>query len=217
MTPYLRLALLIGFTGLLGPFIIHRFQRAGAWMPPVPSAIGDWSATEVPLPRETLAILNNPQSEAREYINPFGESVRATIIAPRSFDAYHDPTVCTQYYGFRLSGKKVAPVAGMSGGKVRALVFRRFDDTRIIMYYWQQTRGGALDPDSRVDTYKDIGARLRTAVDAVVKGEQTVIVRVYAVVNPGDPQGQQARRNVEEVARGLFRAALREEKGRQRG
>ena len=202
--PY-RLAALLAATGVLGIVITLRFARAGDWLPPLPGRLAAWQSRESHLSPQSLAILGNPRWDARLYRNALGEEVAVCFVAAGSFDAYHDPTVCLTGYGFNLSAERhlpMDPARPEDGRRVRAMVFRQAREPRtaIVMYYWLQNRDGTTDTANRMGTYRDLWARMRTGWGAVARGQQTVIVRVLAVVPSGDPTGAQSRRNVRRIA-----------------
>jgi len=205
-----RLGVVIGLTALLGTYASASFKKAGDWLPPIPDSIGIWEGVDTPIDRDVLEKLGGPQGEAREYHNAFGESVSASVIAAGSFENYHDPTVCITGGGFNLTSKRIFPIDGPNSGNVRVMVFRN-DDTpygtvRILMYYWQQNRDGTTATEAVMGNYKDTMSRFKTGYGAIVKRNQTCLMRVYAVMARDDENGRQAQRNVEEVSRALYRS-----------
>ena len=205
----LRLAAIIFVTACVGLFTTYRFERAGQWLPEVPARVGEaWTAYDTPLPDETLKILGNPKALGREYRSPFGEVVGVSVIAAGSFDTYHDPTVCNTGSGSVLTAQKVRPIDGPDSPDLRAMVFRR-GDARIVLHYWIQNRDATTATEARMGTYRDLRARLQTGLGALIKGNQSCLVRVYTVVPPDDERGAQTRRNLDEVSRAVYHA-LRE-------
>ena len=193
-----------------------RFLYAGKWLPDPPAQVGNWTTTVSEMAPGVLQILGNPKANQAEYVNPFGEVVYYTAVAAGPFENYHDPTICVAGNGFALTAKRefTLPVDG-GGPRIRAMIFRR-DDVRILMYYWTQTRAGATATEARMGAYKDIVARYQTGYGAVVRGDQTVIIRNYTVLMPDDPLGVQAQRNLDEVCRETYRtlrASARKEAG----
>lgn len=182
-----------------------RFVHAGKWLPEPPSEVGSWTASVSEMDPNIRAMLGNPQANQAEYVNAFGEVVYYTAVAAGPFENYHDPTVCVGGNGFSLTAKRefVLPVDG-AGPRVRAMLFKR-GDLRILMYYWTQTRQGQTATEARMGNYKDIVARFQTGYDAVVRGDQTVIIRNYTVVPPDDPLGVQSQRNLDEISRETYR------------
>lgn len=203
----LRLAGIIAVTAFFGLFMNYRMARAGDWLPSLPFKIGvdEWSGTDAPLPESMIEGLGNPKTEGRIYGNPFGEVVIVNIVAANSFNAYHEPTVCSAAYGFYLKAEKKLAFSGKNT-PVRAMMMRNDNlGARIIMYYWMQHRDGSTDIDRRMGNYRDIAARLRTGVMATVQGRQTCLVRVYAEVPQDDLNGAQTHRNVSGIAHTLYK------------
>ena len=209
-TVFARLGIVLGLVALLGSYASASFKKAGEWMPPIPDSFGVWEGVNTPIARDVLEKLGGPQGEAREYHNAFGEAVSASVITAGAFENYHDPTVCVTGGGFNLTAKKIFPVDGPGSGNVRAMIFRNdttpYGTVRIIMYYWQQNRDGTTATEAVMGNYRDTGSRFKTGYGAIVKRNQTVLMRVYAVVAPDDENGEQAQRNVAEVSRVLYRA-----------
>ncbi len=204
--PTLRLFALLAATLLLALFTSYRMSRAGDWLPPIPFNLdaGGWTGREAPLNASTLGILDNPKSEGRIYQNPFGEWVSVSVISAESFEAYHEPTVCSAGYGFFLRAES-RPVIGRPGTHVRAMMLKNDrSGTRILMYYWLQNKDGSTDTEKRMGNYRDLAARFRTGMGAVARGDRTCLVRVFAIVPPGDVNGAQTHRNVWQIARAVY-------------
>ena len=53
-------------------------------------------------------------------------------------------------------------------------------------------------------TYRDMESRLKTGWGAVVRGNQTGLMRIYCFISPQDKNGVQAQRNVEEISRAVY-------------
>jgi hypothetical protein len=206
-----RIGVLIAVTALLGTFASARFKHAGGWLPSVPDTIGYWEGADNPPPPSTLHDLGDPMALGKNYINPFGETVYASVVAAGPFENYHDPTVCVTGKGFILTAKKTFPLDGPGSGNVRAMIFRRtlpppLEDQRMLMYYWQQNRDGTTDTEARMGNYRDWAARFKTGFGAVVLGHQTCLMRIYQIIHPEDQNGEQAQRNVQEISVALYRA-----------
>jgi hypothetical protein len=206
--PFLKIGALVGATALFGSFASYRFAHAGQWLPALPDNVGIWEMTEAPIPALTLELLGSPKATGSDYSNPFGEIVRASLVAAGPFENNHDPTVCVTGGGYHLSAKKSFPIDGPGRGQARAMIFKN-GEARILMYYWQQNRDGSTSAEARMGNYRDIGARLQTGYGAVVNGHQTVLVRIYTFISPDDTNGVQAQKNVDEVAGAIYRS-LRE-------
>ena len=219
--PFIKIAALVGSTALFGTFASYRFTHAGQWLPPLPEKVGVWEMTEAPIASNTLELLGNPKSTGSDYSNPFGETVYASLVAAGPFENYHDPTVCVTGGGFHLSARKTFNVDGPKSGQIRAMIFRK-GESRILMYYWQQNRDGSTSPEARMGNYRDIAARLQTGYGAVINGHQTVLVRIYTFISPQnkeggppseDKKGVQAQKNVDEIARSIYRSLQKDSHG----
>ena len=203
-----RLAAILLPTALLALFTTYRMGRAGEWLPPLPFNIreGAWSGRDAPLCEGTLAMLGHPKAAGRIYVNPFGEWVSVSVIAADSFDAYHEPTVCSTGYGFYLKAETRPTMAG-PGTTVRAMLLRNQDTgQRLILYYWLQNADGTTDTEKRMGNYRDIAARLRTGYGAIVQGQRTVLVRIFSPVPPEDVSGLTTSRNLWQVSLRLYAA-----------
>jgi hypothetical protein len=204
------MGLVTALLAFAGSFATIRFIHAGRWVPPPPDDVGNWTAIDTPLDPTVMAGLGNPASTGREYRNPFGEVVYYTAVSAGPFENYHDPTVCVGNNGFTLTAKREflmpgsgGPAAG--GAHVRAMVFKR-GDLRILMYYWTQSRQGVTATDAVMGNYKDMAARFQTGYSSVIRGDQNVIIRNYAVIPPDDPDGVQTQHNLDEICRATYDA-----------
>ncbi len=209
-SPFLQIGALLATAAFLGSFASTRIRRAGEWLPTVPDKIGNWDAIDTPLPTETLLTLGAPQALGREYNDLFQEPVRLSVICAGSFTSYHDPTVCVSTNGFILTSVKLFRIDGPESGVVRAMIFKKEDPTygtiRMLMYYWQQNRDGSTTTDAVMGSYRDMASRFKTGYGDVVQGHQVCLVRIYAPIDPADIDGAQTQRNVDEIAKGVYRA-----------
>ena len=212
--PFLTLGVVIALTVILGTFASVRFYHAGQWEPSVPDHIGAWVAQPAPLAPGTLEMLGNPHGYGKMYTNPFAEHATLSVISAGPFENYHDPTVCGTGNGFRLTSLKTFPMDSEKDGRVRAMIFKRGENERIMFYYWAQTRNGRTETEARMGTYRDLWARLQTGFNAVVRGDQVCLIRILALVPPGDKNGAQTQRNIHEIARGVYRDLLAQEKSK---
>src|SRR4051794_11660409 len=193
--PYLRLMRIIVVAAVLGLLMDYRFYRAGEWLPPIPASPA-WSVVDSPWTDEVDVWYGHAKHVSRIYTSPFGERVDAMVVAAGSIDAYHEPTICAAGSGWNLTAERLVPISGPDT-KVRAMVLRHRTQ-RIIMYYWLENRDGGLATEGGFYANHDIVARLgtlRTVYGATIAGRQTCVIRVYAMVPPGDESGVQTRRN----------------------
>ena len=214
--PFWSATTLIVFAAALGLFCAFRLDYAGHWVPHLKATFGQWDVTEQTVEKNVYATLHNPtQIYARVYRNPMGEEVNASLVTAGPFENYHDPTVCVGGEGgaFMRTAQKIITLDPEGKLKVRAFVFQHRQDAkwRIIMYYWQQNRDGETSYEPRMGTYQDVKARLQTGVGAIVRGDQTCIVRIYSIFHEdADPLGAQTQRNINDVSLHFYNT-LREE------
>jgi Protein of unknown function (DUF3485) len=210
------LAAIIGVTAALSLFSQKRLEWAGGWFPGVPDTIGSWEGINQPVPSSVLSLLGFPRAIGREFHNGTGETVLATLVTAGPFENFHDPTVCVGGNGaWEFTARKEFLLDGSGSAPIRAMIFRRRDDpkTRIIMYYWQQSRDGATTCEPMMGNFRDLPARLRTGFGAVVLGRQSVLLRIYTAYNEAeDPNGLSSQRAVHEVSRAYYQALLKEGK-----
>lgn len=214
----LRLMRLLLIPAILSVFINYRMNHAGQWLPPLPYNIseGGWKGSDAPLSPMVLSMLGEPRAEGRLYTNPFGEWISASVIAADSFDAYHEPTICSTTYGFYLKAEKRPLIAG-PGTPVRAMLLRNERaNLRIILYYWVQHEDGTTDTEKLISNYRDIVARFRTG-QGLIRGRQSCLVRVFSVVQPNDVNGVQAHRNVRQMAERVYHTLNPNGRGRTGG
>ncbi|WP_395089176.1 exosortase-associated EpsI family protein [Armatimonas sp.] len=211
-----QLSVIIGITAALSIFSQKRLESAGGWFPSVPDTISGWEGTNQPVPQSTLALLGNPRATGREYTNGTGETVLATLVTAGPFENFHDPTVCVGGTGaWEFTSRKEFTLDGPGSAPVRAMIFRQRNNpkTRIIMYYWQQSRDGNTTCEPMMGNFRDLPARLRTGFGAVILGRQSVLLRVYTVYSETDDSvGLSAQRGVHEISRAYYRALLKEGK-----
>lgn len=202
--------LIIAFavTTVLALFIGTRLGQQGQWLPPLPDNIakGDWSATDVPLDARTLAELGTSKVYGRRYTNAFDEHIDAHVIAAASIESYHEPAFCMAGYGYTQTAQKTLYPFG-AGKKVRAIILR--NDTsgqRILMYFWVQDQQGGTSTQSSFRAYQDYVPRMKLGFSAALEGDQRCIIRAYTLIHPADPDGRQARRNLDTVSQALYAA-----------
>jgi hypothetical protein len=207
-SPFRPLILAFAITTLLALFIGSRLSRQGQWLPPIPDEIarGAWTATEVQIDAKTLAELGTPKVHGRRYTNPFEEYVDAHVIAAASIESYHEPAFCMAGYGYTQTAQKILYPFG-PGKKVRAIVLRsNSTGQRILLYFWVQDQHGATSTQGSFRAYQDYVPRMNLGFKVAVNGNQSCIIRAYTQIHPADPDGRQARRNLDSVAQALYEA-----------
>jgi hypothetical protein len=169
-------------------------------------ARGAWTATDVPLDAKTLTELGTPKVHGRRYTNPFGEHVDAHVIAAASIESYHEPAFCMAGYGYTQTAQRILYPFG-PGKPVRAIVLRNnTSGQRILLYFWVQDQKGATSTQGSFRAYQDYAPRLNLGVRVAVEGDQSCIIRAYTQVHLADPDGRQARRNMNTVSQALYQA-----------
>jgi hypothetical protein len=174
----------------------------------VPNEIarGAWSATDVPLDAKTLSELGTPKVYGRRYTNPFNEHVDAHVIAAASIEAYHEPAFCMAGYGYTQTAQKILYPFG-PGKKVRAIILRNnTTEQRVLLYFWVQDQHGSTSTQGSFRAYQDYVPRLNLGLKVAVESNQSCIIRAYTQIHPADPDGRQARRNLDSVAQALYSA-----------
>jgi Protein of unknown function (DUF3485) len=218
--PFWITTLMIAGAAGLGLLSAVRLDYAGQWVPRLRPTFGQWDITEQSVEKSVYSTLRFPtQIYSRSYRNPMGEEVNASLVTAGPFENYHDPTVCVGGEGgaFMRTGQKIVSLDPEGKVKARAFIFQHRQDPkwRILMYYWQQNRDAATSYEPRMGTYQDIRARLETGAGAIIKGDQTCIIRIFGVFHEdADPLGTQTQRNVNEVSLHFYNT-LREEGKKQ--
>jgi hypothetical protein len=204
--PFWISTLMIAGAAGLGLLSAVRLDYAGKWVPRLRPTFGQWDITEQPVEPTVYSTLHFPtQIYSRSYRNPMGEEVNASLVTAGPFENYHDPTVCVGGEGgaFIRTAQKAVSLDPAGKVKARAFIFQHRQDAkwRILMYYWQQNRDGATSYEPRMGTYQDIRARLETGAGAIIKGDQTCIIRIFGIFHEdADPLGTQTQRNINEVS-----------------
>lgn len=203
--PFYLLGGVLSLTALLIIFSGYRLQQQGQWLPSLPSdSSGAWAVSRFPLSQAALTRLGNPQADGRRFTNLFSETVEMHVIATRSLSSYSKPDMLLTGRGFGMTAEKIVPLFGRER-PVRALILRsETSGQRILMYYWVQYKDGSTGTSAAQQNYKDIFPKLRIGLEAILRGEQSCIVRVFTQVHPADKKAVQARRNLNDVGRSLY-------------
>ena len=199
-----RLGFVLSLTAALVLFIGYRFSQRGKWLPEPPTQIDGWTAIDMPLSQNAVELLGGAPTKGRRYTNTFNEKVEAHAIATASFDAYQEPSLLQPGSGFSLTAEKRIPLFGKDR-YVQAMILKSNNDgQRVLMYYWLQYRDGQTNTRGTLRDYRDVFPRLTVGFHSLTDGQQSCILRAYTQIHPADTLGVQARRNLNEVARGLY-------------
>ena len=170
-----KLLLFVGITTLLALFMNFRLSHAGDWLPELPDQIaeGGWRSYNEPIPNTVLELLGNPRGSGRTYINPYGEWASVSVITAASFEAFHDPTICSVGQGYFLKAEARPLLGDFKGTAARVMLMRNPDrNLQALEYYWLQNDDGSTETAKRMGNYKDILARTQTGLDSVIWGTQ---------------------------------------------
>lgn len=201
---YLRLALLLTITAVLGWICEMRIGAAGGWLPGIPAKQGIWISQDE---KVDWTMMDSSKYLSRVYVNPFGDMVQIFLVAPESADVYTDPRGCLRGGAYDITGEKQITL-DKPGSEVRAMVLRHPART-LIMYHWLQDRAGDVSPEATIDGKGNQRAQLvKRLAESVLSGRQRCLIRVYAPIEENDPMGKQARRNVHEISQLVHRALL---------
>lgn len=186
-------------------FLIYRMNQIPNWLPSPPVTIGVWEAVSIPPSGETRNLLGNPPLESREYRNPLEDKVTVQLVVPKTFDAYREPPELSQ--AFTISAQRLLPLFGPDK-PVRAWVWKGRYNTKAkaLMFCWIQERSGGTRVFGLRGLQQSFLERLQISKEALTNNQERCIVRVYAGIRNDDESGAQARRNLEEVARGIYAA-----------
>jgi hypothetical protein len=199
---YHRMGVMMLVTFVIGLGMDLRLSRAASWLPEVPKGMGEWRGVDL---KEDVSVSDGSRYLARLYTNEEGEQVQVFVIAPRSTDSYTDIRGCLRGKGYSVTAEQEAV---LGEHPVREVVLRR-GESRWVMCYWKQERSGGTVAET-LPYGHGYGVRalasLRFGLEALLSRSPACLVRVYAVVPPLDPQGQQAQRNVLRLAEAVLSA-----------
>ena len=202
--------LLLWSTALACVVISFRLRQMGTWLPALPSRIGAWTATDVPMDLETRQRLGNPAVRSRTYANVHGERVQVDVVAPSKFLGFgelaslaDDFRVVSQAPRALPGGIGTAWASGHESLGIRGL--------QAHCLRWLQLPGGtvlAFEPDRGSGTVRRLGRGLIL----VGRDPRACVVHVTTLgADSGAPVGQ-IRRNLQEIAVAVV-AGLRREGG----
>lgn len=204
----LHLGIVLTVTAATCLLLEYRLKRVGGWTPTLPVTIGTWEAVTVPLTEDARNALGGAPTENREYRNPLEDHVAVQVVVPKSFDAYREPAELTK--DFMVSAQRVVPLFGPEK-PVRAWIWKpRYSDKgRVMMLCWIQERSGSTRLFGLRGLQQTFTERLQISLSSLASQPDRCIIRLYTFVHSADTMGVQARRNLEEVARGIYAESTR--------
>jgi hypothetical protein len=213
-TRALRLAITLSILAFFLVFSSARLASRGKWLPPLPSRIGDWDVTEVPLSEEDLGVLGKPPASGFELLNPLQERIYGRIVATRTYDAFQLPSILPRFY--EMTAEKTLVLPG-SSEKVLAQIYRQQgSELRIGMISWVQKPDGSISLlGLSSGAGRSVFGRVIQGSDGVFRENRTCVVRLYTIFHPADPQGAQGRRNLISASVSLRKGLL--SRGQEQG
>ncbi len=203
MTRLLRLGIPLCLIALIALIATARLATRGSWVPPLPTVIGEWTVTEVPVSEEERSMLGSPRLTGFELTNPLQERIFGRIVATSSFDAFLPPLLFRFY---EVTGEKALTLEG--GGKALGQVNRQMgSELRVSMIAWVQrpdTSTSLLGVPSG-STRSPLG-RFLLGSEAAFQENRSCLIRLFTIVHPADPSGAQARRNLLSAANAVRKA-----------
>jgi EpsI family protein len=165
---------------------------AAAPLEQIPTRLGRWDGTDVPVPDELREMLT-PDAALRRVYTDLGFEVHVWVVfwsSRNMVKGYHHPDVCWPNRGFRLDRRAVVPVA--AGGRTLPVTAREFaraksggaaasHDRQLILYWTQEGRRvWSEDEERRVraagDSHDWLGERLFRREPAAPTGRLMVLL-----------------------------------------
>ncbi len=179
-------------------FVSTRLRAMGSWQPELPTRVGDWVATEIPLTMETRTRLGNPRARSLVYRNSHGESVVVHAVAPTGFQGFGElPTIATDY-------RVIAARSQALPGRQRvawASAHESLQSPGFVLHAlrWLQVPSGDVypfEPDSGSGPIQ----RLRRGFGVLFRDTHAAAIHITTLTSgEGAPSGQ-VRRNLLEIA-----------------
>lgn len=201
----LHIGIILALIAIACLFLLFRLNRIGGWMVPLPVTIGPWDAVAIPLSDESRNLLGGATADSREYRNPLEDRVTVQIVVPKTFDAYREPSELSK--DFTVSAQRTLPLLG-ANKPVRAWIWKgRYNEkARAMMLCWIQERNGGTQVFGLHGLQLTFVERLQISLASLGADPDRCIVRLYTLVHFTDTKGAQARRNLEEIAKGIYAA-----------
>jgi EpsI family protein len=193
----LRFALAAGF--IAGTAILLQARGRNETVPEhvalstFPVQLGDWSGTDIPLDKDTLAVLGNGDFMERIYQDPSDrlpavDLFLAYFASQRAGDTIHSPQHCLPGAGWNPDQKQIVTLSlpGHAAFPANRYVISKGDSRRLVLYwYWAHDRGVA----------SEYWAKYYLVADAIrMNRSDGALVRITLPMLPGEtPQAAEQR------------------------
>jgi EpsI family protein len=141
-----------------------------------PEQLGNWSATDIALDKDTLAVLGNGDFMERVYQDPSGklpaiDLFLAYFASQRAGDTIHSPQHCLPGAGWSPDQKKLITLSlpGHAPFPANQYVISKAESHRLVLYwYWAHNRGVASEYWAKFYLVKD-AIRMNRSDGALVR------------------------------------------------
>jgi hypothetical protein len=196
-----RLCLLLGLVAAINIFLLVRTENSNSWLLEPPLEVGAWKVVDTPLPQAYIARLAQPKAKGVEFQNPLDERVNCQLISVRSFESYREPDL---FLTLGISAQRQLMIPG-TDKPLRAWVLKvPRQQGRILTYAWLQNSEGQTSLFGEQGMEQSLLDRFRLGCASLWRRDDLCLVRLYTVIAPGDTNGAQARRNLDQVAKALY-------------
>ena len=118
-----------------------------------PAQLGSWSSTDIPMDKDTLAVLGPGEFLERVYEDPSGRMPAVDLFlayfgSQRTGDTIHSPQHCLPGAGWNPEQKQIVTMAlpGHAPFPANLYVISKGDSRRLVLYwYWAHDRGVASE------------------------------------------------------------------------
>ncbi len=188
------------FADVDGWYHITRYERVvtspyNLWLGSLPDAlptrIGDWTATDLPVNPQVTDAYQNPELVLqRAYRNSAGDVVWLTFIGhrgPRSFRLFeHTPTICYPLQGWTMLEDRVdtVPLGGGALNVQRGLARNEDDGQEIVVLYWYLWDTPDRDPKDGILSVRLSAFVTDTEEDAVTLLKHDFIPALFPAIIP---------------------------------
>ena len=157
----------------------------------LPTRIGDWTATDLPMNPQVTTLYDNPEvAFQRAYQNPAGDVVWLTLIGHRGAASFHlfehTPTICYPLQGWSMVRESVdaVPLEGGSLYAQRGVARNETDGSQIAVYYWYLWDTEARDPKDGILSIRISSPILDSEDRAAALLEKNFIPQLFPTVVP---------------------------------